>query len=139
MRAFQDPEVAAVFDSYPIKSRRKLLSLRKLIFQMARAEDVGEIEETLKWGQPAYLTSATKSGSTIRIAWSPKDPREFSVYFHCQTTLVSTFREMFPDTLVFEGNRRIVFHEDDRLPVDALKFCFASALTYHRTKKSGQG
>ena len=131
------PEVAAAFDAYPPKFRRKLLALRKLIFETAEStEGVGEIEETLKWGEPAYLTSQSKSGSTIRIAWKKSAPREYAIYFHCQTSLVETFRHRFPGKLRFDGNRRIVFSENDRIPIGPLSSCITAALTYHRNKKS---
>jgi len=135
-KGIQNPQVAAVFDQYPSKPRKKLLALRNLLFQVARVENVGEIEETLKWGQPSYLTSESKSGSTVRMGWSEKEPTVFSLYFHCQTNLVPTFREMFPDELEFEGNRRIVFPQDGALPRAAIKVCLAKALTYHRAKGS---
>ena len=96
---------------------------------------VGEIEETLKWGQPAYLTSQTRSGTTIRIDWNEKAPREYAMYFHCQTDLVATFREWFPEELRFEGNRRLVFLADEPLPRAAVAACIAAALTYNREKK----
>lgn len=65
-----NPEVAVVFDSYPEEMRVKLLFLRRLIYETAASlEEVGELEETLKWGEPSYLTPKSKSGSTIRIAW----------------------------------------------------------------------
>jgi hypothetical protein len=64
----KNPEVAAVFNSYPQNIRTKLMFLRQLILETAAStEGVGELEETLKWGEPSYLTSKTKSGSTIRI------------------------------------------------------------------------
>jgi len=44
------------------------MSLRRLIFETAaELEDVGLLEETLKSGQPSYLASPTKSGTTIRV------------------------------------------------------------------------
>ena len=56
-----------VFQSYPRAARAKLGALRKLILATAaRTQGVGEIEETLKWGQPSYLTKS-KSSTTIRI------------------------------------------------------------------------
>ncbi len=71
----KNPNVAAVFKAYPSKARTKLMFLRKLIIETAAATDgAGEIEETLKWGEPSYLTSKTKSGSSIRIDW--KESRE---------------------------------------------------------------
>jgi hypothetical protein len=42
---------------------------------------------------------------------------------------------MFPRELTYEGNRRIVFGEDDRIPVKELSACISMALTYHRSKK----
>ena len=136
LQPIRDAGVAAAFDSYPAKPRRKLLALRKLILETARAtEGVGEIEETLKWGEPAYLTPVTKSGSTIRIAWKKARPTEVAMYFHCQTNLVETFREWFPDDFQFEGNRSLVFQEGEAVPTRKLALCVAAALTYHRDKK----
>lgn len=140
VKPIENAEVAAVFDSYPPKSRRKLLALRELILRTAEStEGVGELEETLKWGQPAYVTSRSKSGSTVRIGWKKSAPAHYAIYFHCQTNLVETFRELFPDEFVFEGNRSIVFGEDDPVPAEPLSVCIAIALTYHRHKRSLRG
>ena len=136
-RSTPNAEAAAVFAAYPPEFRRKLLDLRRLVFEVAKATDgVGEIEETLKWGEPAYLTSKTGSGTTIRLAWKRSAPDQYAIHFHCQTNLVETFRELFPDEFTFEGNRSIVFSEKDTIPAEPLSRCIAAALTYHRHKKS---
>ena len=136
-RPFASAAVARTFDAYPPAMRRKLLTLRALIFKTAAATDgVGEIEETLKWGEPAYVTSQSRSGSTIRIDWKRAQPARYAMYFHCQTNLVETFRTLFPRDFAFEGNRAIVFDSDAKVPADALSFCIAAALTYHRRKNS---
>lgn len=130
-----DPKVAAVFDAYPRKTKARLMALRRLIFETAaRTKGVGAVEETLKWGQPSYLTPFTKSGSTIRIGLVKNNSADYAMYFHCQTTLVDSFRLMFSDTFKYEGNRAILFNEDDAVPVDALRQCIAMALTYHLKK-----
>jgi Domain of unknown function (DU1801) len=127
--------VDRVFQSYPPKMRQKLLALRKLILQTAASTDgVGKVEETLKWGEPAYVTSESKSGSTIRIAWKKSNPAQYAMYFNCQTNLVETFRALFPSEFKFEGNRAIVFAESQAVPTDALAFCVTAALTYHRIR-----
>ena len=47
-----NPEVAAVFRTYPEVIRERLMFLRHLILETAAAtEGVGELEETLKWGE----------------------------------------------------------------------------------------
>jgi hypothetical protein len=127
--------VAKVFAAYPPKLRTRLLALRKAIFAVARVtEGVGTLQETLKWGEPAYVTAQSGSGSTIRINRHRKQDRQYAIYFHCQTTLVDTFRTLFPGTFTFEGNRCIVFTEDERVPMAELKICIAMALTYHLAK-----
>src|SRR3954463_8071580 len=88
-----DPAVDAVFDTYPTPLKSRLLALRRLIFETARTTPgVGALQETLKWGQPSYLTAETKSGSTVRIDQVKSAPDCYAIYFHCQTDLVATFR-----------------------------------------------
>ena len=129
-------EVAAVFNSYPQEIRSKLLFLRRLIFDTAASiEGVGEIEETLKWGEPSYLTPESKSGSTIRIAWKESHKEQYSMYFKCTANLVPAFREKFPQKFKYGGNRSIDFDVNDEVPKKELKQCIALALTYHRNKK----
>ena len=128
-------EVAAVFDTYPELAMKKLLFLRQLIFDTANSlEKVGEIEETLKWGEPSYLTLESKSGSTIRIAWKESHKDQYSIFFKCTANLVPEFKLKFPDKFNFGGNRSINFQLSDTVPVAALKQCIAIALTYHLNK-----
>jgi len=131
---FADDQVAATFASYPLAIRRKLMQLRELVLATAAIEDVGEIEETLKWGEPAYLTK-TKTGSTLRLAWKPNRPDHIGFYVNCQTNLIEGFRRQFADDFIFEGNRAILFDVADDLPREKLAICIAAALTYHRRKK----
>ena len=66
LRSALSPEFSAVFATYPADAREKLTTLRALILDVAaQTEDVGTVEDSLKWGEPAYLTTASKSGSTI--------------------------------------------------------------------------
>lgn len=139
MTPFKSAAVEHAFEAFPIAQRRKLLRLRELIFKTAAATPgVGEIEETLKWGEPAYLTSQSKSGSTVRLGWKKARPTQVAMYFNCQTTLVESFRTLFPNDFSFEGNRALVFDEADAVPTDALGHCIAAALTYHRAGGGGR-
>jgi hypothetical protein len=133
---FSDPAVSAVFSSYPKPINAKLLALRRLIFDTAKmTEGVGRLEETLKWGQPSYLTPETKSGSTIRIDQIKSAGNQYAIYFHCQTDLVETFRELYPSEFSYEGNRCILLDAAEKLPEPALRHCVALALTYHLKKR----
>ena len=133
-RSQADPAVAATLGAYPSPIKNKLLALRNLILDTARrTEGVGPLEETLKWGQVSYLTSASKSGSTIRIDRA-KSADQVAVFFHCQTNLVETFRELYPE-LSFSGNRAILLDAQEKLPEAELRHCVALALTYHLAKR----
>jgi len=132
-----DPAVAKVFAEYPPVLRKRLLAARKMIFEVAKqTEGVGPLQETLEWGEPAYLTAESGSGTTIRINRHNKQSGQYVIYFNCQTTLVDTFRSLFPGTFRFEGNRAIVFDVTDRVPAAETKLCIAMALTYHRDQRS---
>ena len=127
--------VDSVFASYPSPVKSRLLALRRMIFDTADATSgVGALEETLKWGQPSYLTTKSKSGSTIRIDQVKTEAGCYAVYFHCQTDLVETFRELYPE-LRYVGNRSILLDAGDKVPEKALRHCIALALTYHARKR----
>ena len=134
---FKDALVEAVFDAYPSDVRKRLLELRRLIFDTASATTgVGTLEETLRWGEPSYLTTQSKSGSMVRMHWKPSDGDHFGMYFHCQTNLVATFRELYPAELQFDGNRAIRLHRRDAIQVNALRHCIGLALTYHLDRRA---
>ena len=99
MRRFSDSAVASVFKAYPAPaSARRLMALRELVFDAAgKTAGVGRLTETLKWGQPSYLTEETGSGTTVRID-RLKAGDGYAIYFHCQSGLVGQFRELYPDT-----------------------------------------
>ncbi len=131
--AIEHAGVRQRFLSYPEDIRKKLLSLRELVLEVAaEAGDIGSLEETLKWGEPSYIS---RIGSTVRIDWKEKTPRQYAMYFHCGTKLVATFRELYRDDLCFEGNRAIVFGVDEAFDRDALRHCVELALRYHKLKR----
>ncbi|HIG43175.1 MAG TPA: DUF1801 domain-containing protein [Gammaproteobacteria bacterium] len=109
-----------------------MLRLRQLVLDTgAKYSEVGGIEETLRWGEPSYIT---KKGSTLRIGWKDSTPDQYAMFFHCQTQLVDTFKELYRDTFEFEGNRAIVFDKKDKIPVRELTHCIFLTLTNHQRK-----
>jgi hypothetical protein len=134
----QSAEIEIVFSAYPQPVRSRLLALRRLILETAKTtRGVGRLEEALKWGQPSYLTTESKSGSTVRIDQIRTKPGGYAVYFHCQTDLVDTFRGLYPE-LRYGGNRSILLDAGEKLPKAALRHCIALALTYHARKKAAR-
>lgn len=124
-------EVKEKFDSYPKRIKPLILQLRELVFSVAEDLNRGEIDETLKWGEPSYLA---KNGSPVRMDWKPKYPDHYFLFFHCQTKLVDTFRELYSDVLEFEGNRAIVLDTKKDLPKNAIRHCIEMAMRYKSIK-----
>ena len=81
---FEETAVAEKFQSYPADVRDQLLVLRQLIFETALEHGIHTLEETLKWGEPSYLTP---KGSTLRINDRNKNVNEYAMFFHCKTKL----------------------------------------------------
>ena len=128
--------IAEVFARYPVAVRQRLLQVRALIYDIAaETEGVGRLTETLKWGEPAYLTEASKSGTTIRLGVVKSAPGQGAMYFNCKTTLVEAFRPQFGGRFSFEGNRALLIPATGDLPREPLAFCVQAALTYHRCRR----
>lgn len=126
-------EMRAAFEQFDQAICLKLLEVRSMIFEIAASrENIGAITETLKWGQPSYLTEQTKSGTTIRLGAVKDRPDKFGIYVHCQTNLIESFRQMFGDEIGFEKNRAVVLSVDEKLPTDIISICILEALTYHQ-------
>ncbi|MGK0366501.1 MAG: hypothetical protein ACI85O_003574 [Saprospiraceae bacterium] len=133
LKVNKDLKVEPKFQSYPPKIRLKLDALRNLIIETAKEiDEIQEIEETLKWGEPSYLV---KKGSTIRIDWKTKTPHQYAMYFKCTSKLVVTFREVYGDVFNYENNRAILFNLEEEIPEKELKECTRMALQYHTIKQ----
>jgi hypothetical protein len=133
---FENLEVAFVFDNYPSNVKKKLLELRDLIFSIAsKTHGVGNLTETLKWGQPSYLTQETKTGTTLRIDKVKKSFDKYVIYVHCQTTLIESFRKKYKKEFQFDGNRGIIFNISDNIPKEKISEFIKSALTYQKRTK----
>lgn len=131
-----NPDVARIFAGYTNDTRDKLMRVRALILETAaNTTGVGMLEECLKWGEPSYLTTRSKSGSTIRIDAKARDNGGFGLYFNCQTSLIDSFKNHYGDKLTFGSNRAILFKADDEIPMEELRHCISMALTYHLDKR----
>jgi hypothetical protein len=127
---FETDAVAAAFQFAPPEARKGMLALRALIFKTAaRLPEVGKMQESLRWGQPAYLTPQTKSGSTLRLG-APRSGG-FAIFAHCQTDIISSFIATFPGQDQFDGNRAILFQNVQQIDPARHGLLIRHALTYH--------
>ena len=125
----------AAWAGFPPALTERLVRLRSLILDSASGEpDIGPLEEVLKWGEPAFLTAATGSGTTVRAHRHKKSANMYALYVPCQTDLIERYKQLYDDRLTFDGNRAVVFDVNDELPVDVVQHCIVMALTYHLRK-----
>ena len=94
--------------------------------------ETGGLEETFKWGQRSFLPKKNRVGTTVRIDQYGGD--QVAMYVHCQTTLVDSFRAMYPE-LNYEGKRAVIFNAKKKLPRDTISVLVEEALLYHVNKK----
>jgi hypothetical protein len=126
-------EIATALERCPAAVQARLLELRELIFAVAAETDgVGTLTETLKWGEPAYLTEMSGSGTTIRLGVSRTEPEAAAMFVNCRTNLVDDFRAQFGDIFTFDGNRALIVPKEGPLPETPLAYCMRAALLYHR-------
>ena len=99
------PEVDDVFARMAPATRARALELRALVFDVAEAKGLSRPDETLKWGEPAYLPGA--AGTTVRIG-TDRAGGACKLLVNCRTSLVEEWRERFAGRLAFEGNRAVL-------------------------------
>ena len=101
-------DIQAAFEVPDPVARQGLLTLRRLVFETAAdLPQVGVITETLRWGQPSYITEQTKSGTPIRLG-VPK-AGGFALYVHCQSRVIPEFLEKYPAWDRVDGTRAVLF------------------------------
>lgn len=134
--AFASPQIAGLFSPPGRETAALMRALRGLVYATAReTPGVGELTETLKWGEPSYAPLRPRTGSSVRLA--ARRGGEVAMYFICHTHLVARFREIYPHAFTFEGDRALVFSPGAVLPEPELKHCIAMALTFHLRRNPG--
>lgn len=125
-------DIAAYLRERPEELHAPILALRRLVFQTA-AEDarIGPLVETLKWGEPAYLTQVSGAGTTLRLGWKRVLPGHFGMFFNCRTRVSDQIKQIFPDTFTFDGTRGLLFRVGEEVPQNEVKVCIGLVLTYH--------
>jgi hypothetical protein len=111
-----------------------MLALRQLIFDTAvRLPEVGRVEESLRWGEPAYLTPETRSGSTLRLG-APRAGGS-ALYCNCKTSLIADFRDLAGTAVRTSGNRAVLFAGVGDIDPALTAILITRALTWHLRRR----
>ncbi|MBV6657539.1 MAG: DUF1801 domain-containing protein [Devosiaceae bacterium] len=108
--------------------------LRALIHEAAAEIDaIGPLAESIKWGQPSFTPARPNLGSSVRI--EARQDGTHALMVICTTDLVEQFKELYADTLTFDGKRAIIVPAGPLRHRQALKHCIQLALTYKLRKR----
>ena len=129
MRRFADPNVEKKFYEFPEPRRELLFDLRETIYGVSEADQrIGYLSEELRWGDPSYITAQTNSGSSVRLGLFGET--KVALLFHCRTSLVEGFKQIYPNELEYSKNRAIVIDPLSIPPTEILEHCIHASLTY---------
>ena len=133
-------DIERALEPYPGRVARRLKQMRRIILKVAAGLDIGEVVETTKWGEPAYLPAKARTGTTVRLGAKADLPgggyEHCRMYVNCQTSLIKTYKTLFPE-FSYEGNRGVLFPLEVPLPEDEFAMMVEAALTYHLRKRAG--
>ena len=124
-------DVEAKILSYPAEVSDKLMQIRQLINIVAKENNITDLQETFKWGQPSYIC---KTGSTLRIDYAINSNKPIAIYLNCKTRLGEVIKEVYGDFFIYESNRTILFSSKEALPAAEIKQIIKMVLKYHELK-----
>ena len=111
---------------------RRFAEFKALVFSIAESNDEFKwLEESIKWYEPTFKSNI---GSPFRFGWNTNKPDHFVIYFICTTTLVETFKQLYPDFFNFDGNRGLIFKANQKIPQEPLDHCIELALRYKKVR-----
>jgi hypothetical protein len=93
---------------------------------------VGPLDESLKWGQPAWRPRRARQGSTLRLNWQDSAPQTLALYVDCKTTISAIMRDIYPTEFIYETNRVLRVTIGGPLPTQAIDHLARLTFTYHR-------
>ncbi|WP_267166705.1 hypothetical protein [Sulfitobacter sp. F26169L] len=105
--------------------------MRALILLAALDANVGPLEESLKWGQPAWRPKRARQGSTLRLNWQDNSPHTIVLFVDCKTNISATIHEIYPTDFEYESGRALRLTLGAPLPVQAIDHLARITFTYH--------
>lgn len=121
------PQVAPMVAAWPRLAQTQFTALRLHILDQAQTANI-PVEETLKWGQPAFVPPRT-IGTTLRIAPTSNQPGFMGLFVHCGTTIIEEIKALYPGC--YDGTRGLLWDMEQTWPAQAVDHLINRALRYH--------
>ncbi len=127
-----DPDISSILETYPETTLTRYQEFKELVLETADSiDDIKWLEENIKWNELSFRSNI---GSPFRFGWNSKSPDQFGIYFICSTTLIETFKQLYPDFFTFDGNRGLIFELNQAFPIEPLSHCLKLALRYKKIR-----
>lgn len=121
---------------WPAPAQSVIWTCRTLFHRIAQENNIGVLDETLKWGQPSWRPRRARTGSTLRMNWSPASPDQMSFFVDCKTDLAARMATLYPTPFSNDGRRRLDMSLALPLPEQALAHLAEMTFTYHLRRPS---
>lgn len=121
--------VLQAISNWPDAAADMGLAIRAHWQQTAQALDLPPLDESLKWGEPAWRPR--KGGTTLRMNWKG-DAEGLGIYMDCKTDLCARMQSDFPDAFRYAPPRALFLQPGAELPQDALTHLAKIAFRYKR-------
>ncbi|NNE53876.1 MAG: DUF1801 domain-containing protein [Sulfitobacter sp.] len=109
---------------------------RTLFHGIAQERGVGPLQESLKWGQPAWRPAKPRTGSTLRMDWNEGTPDRLNLFVDCKTDLAARMDDLYPDLAFNDGRRHLAIGLGDPLPEQALAHLAEMTFCYHIARRA---
>ena len=126
-------DIKTVTKQYPDQIQKRFVEFRSIVVNVAEnIDDLKWVEESIKWNEPTFKSNI---GSPFRFGWNSKSKDQFGIYFICTTTLVETFKKLYPDFFTFDRNRGLIFQSEQVFVKEPLEHCIELALRYKKVRE----
>lgn len=129
-------DILARVETWPEAAQSHFMRTRALVHDVATSAEIGALDESLKWGQPAWRPKRARTGSTLRVDWSPSTPDRLLAFVDCKTDLAAQMDTRFPGQFHNDGRRALAFETHVPLDEDAVWQLAHLTLTYHKAKRA---
>ena len=116
-------------------ARHALWACRGIFHETAERAEIGPLDESLKWGQPAWRPRAPRTGSTLRMGWMAGRPRQLLFFVDCKTDLAARMSDIYPDLGENDGRRQIALPLDASLPEQPIAHLAQMTFCYHLSRR----
>lgn len=131
-----DPAITNTVISWPTQASDFLLRIRPILYEAAEVGGFGPLEESLKWGEPAWRPVKPRTGSTLRIAWPPNSPNELGLFVNCKTKISGIVTDVYPNSFRHIAPRALFVNCDKPLPTDAIAYLATVTFGWHKRART---